>query len=248
LTNAGGNPINATVTITAALYDAANGGTRRCHSVTPVNVTNGLFAMTINNCTTSDFNGDALWLGIQAAGEPEMTPRQEIFPVPYAMALRPGSIVKGADSYVWVPGNTLVKNASGDSTRWNIATNGSALIYSGNASGGQRTIYYPITLPGQLYGQDVTVDRLTIYYKTENGVNSYIDHTYLYVQTDADSGENIIASDTDRTSETADSYSFSPSLVLSDTQGIMGLYLSLNFANDSDYVQIGGIKLQLEHQ
>jgi hypothetical protein len=36
--------------------------------------------------------------------------------------------------------------------------------------------------------------------------------------------------------------------VLSNTRGIMGLFLYVSFANDTDYLQVGGVRLRLGHQ
>jgi hypothetical protein len=248
LTDASGAPINGPVTVTAAIYDASAGGTARCTDSDTVAVTNGLFTMAMDFCTAADFNGDALWLGIKVGSDLEMTPRQEIFAVPYAWGLRPGAIVRGADSYVFVPGNALVKNLASDTTRWDIQANGAAIIWRGSAAG-IKTIYYPITLPSVLYGQYTTLKSLTIYYKCSNGANGYIDYVDLNIQTDADSWLSVVDDTTDRTSTVATSFTLqlTENNELSSNQGILGLYMYLNFANDSDYVQIGGIRLQLGH-
>ncbi len=249
LTDASGHPISGTQNIKATIYDASVGGTARCTDTDAVSVADGLFTMAMDFCTASDFNGDGLWLGIQVGSDPEMTPRQAIYAVPYAWALRPGAIVKGADSYVFVPGNALIKNRNIDTTRWDIQANGAARIWRGTTVG-TKVIYLPVTLPGVLYGQNVTIKELTIYYRSQNGANSYITETDLYVQTDADSWLQMRQDTTNHTSNTAASYTLAinQTNVLSRTQGILGLYLYLSFANDTDYIQIGGARLRLGHQ
>jgi hypothetical protein len=249
LTDASGRPISGTHTINATIYDASVNGTARCTDTDPVSVSKGLFTMAMDFCTASDFNGDGLWLGVQVDSDPEMTPRQEIFAVPYAWGLRPGAIVKGADSYVFVPGNALVKNLNTDTTRWDIQANGAARIWRG-ATAGTKVIYFPVTLPGVLYGQNVTVKELRVYYRSQNGTNSYITETDLYAQTDADSWIRMRTDTTNHTSNTATSYTLAitQTNVLSNTQGIMGLFMYGSFANDTDYLQIGGVRLRLGHQ
>jgi hypothetical protein len=249
LTDASGHPISDTHTIKATIYDASVGGTARCTDSDPVNVANGLFTMAMDFCTASDFNGDQLWLGVQVDGDPEMTPRQAIYAVPYAWALRPGAIVKGADSYIFVPGNALIKNLNTDTTRWDIQANGAVRIWRG-ATAGTKVIYIPVTLPGVLYGQNVTVKELRVYYRSQNGTNSYITETDLYAQTDADSWVRMRTDTTNHTSNTATSYTLAitQTNVLSNTQGIMGLFMYVSFANDTDYLQIGGVRLRLGHQ
>jgi hypothetical protein len=249
LTDASGNPINGSVTVTASVYDVSVGGTARCTDADVVTADHGLFTMAMDYCTASDFNGDQLFLGIKVGSDAEMTPRQEIFAVPYAWALRPGAIVKGADSYLFIPGNALVKNLNSDTTRWDIQANGAARIWRGSAAG-IKTIYIPIQLPGVLYGQSVTIKQLTVYYLCSNSTNAYIDYTDLNVQTDADSWLGIVDDNTNHVSTVASSYSLSitQNNVLSSSQGILGLYMYLAFLNDTDYVQLGGVRLLLGHQ
>ena len=249
LTDAGGAPIGGNVTVVASIYDVDVGGTARCTDTDSVPVNDGLFVMNLDSCTASDFNGDKLYLGIQVGADLEMTPRQQIYAVPYAWALRPGAIVKGADSYVFLPGSVLIRNASTDSTRWDIQGNGAARVWRG-ATAGSKSIFLPITMPGVLYGQNVTVEQVTVYYKCNNATNGYIARTVLYVQIDADSLANIIDDSTERTSLTATSYSIAATTnnVLSSRSGTLSMFLSLNFTNDTDYVDIGGVRLRLSHQ
>jgi hypothetical protein len=249
LTDANGAPINGPVSVTASIYDVGAGGTTRCTDTDPVIVTNGLFTMAMDFCTATDFNGDALWLGIQVGSDPEMTPRQEIFSVTYAWGLRPGAIVKGADSYVFVPGNALVKNLNTDTTRWDIQANGAARIWRG-ANAGTKVIYLPVTLPAVLYGQNVTIKQLTVYYRCQNGASNYITETDFYAQGDADSWLEMVTDTNNRTSNTATSYTLTidQNNVMSPDQGNMGLFFYLSFANDTEYIQIGGVRLLLGHQ
>ena len=249
LTDASGVPINGNVTVTAAIYDVVTGGVARCTDSDPVTAVNGLFTMEMDFCTASDFNGDQLYLGIKVGTDAEMTPRQAIYAVPYAWGLRPGAIVKGADSTIFVPGSALVRNLNTDTTRWDIQANGAARVWRG-ATAGTKVIYFPVTLPGVLYGQDVTIKQVRVYYRNQNGTNNYITETDLYVQTDADSWLQIVSDTANRTSNTATNYTLTPTQnnVLTNDQGILGLFLYLNFANDTEYIQIGGVRLTLGHQ
>ncbi len=159
-----------------------------------------------------------------------------------------GSIESKADSYIFVPGNELVKNDSADTTRWVCATNGAARIWRGSAAG-DKWIYFPITLPGVLYGQGVKVKSITVYYKCQDGTKNHIDITHCYKQTDADSSVGLVSDLTDRTSNTATSYTLMPTSnnVLSSDQGILSLHLRLHFVDDSNNIQIGGVRVQLGH-
>jgi hypothetical protein len=58
---------------------------------------NGLFNEEIDFNNPTLFNGQALYLGLQVDGEAnEMTPRQYLRPVPYALSIRPGAVIKGS--------------------------------------------------------------------------------------------------------------------------------------------------------
>lgn len=249
LTDETGVALNGSFSIRAALYDVSSGGTARCSDTDTVAVDNGLFTLNMDFCTLDDINGDRLYLGIKVGTDAEMTPRQVIYPVPYAMALRPGAIIKGADSYIFTPGNILIKNQSSDTTRWDIQPNGAARVRRGSTAG-NKTIYLPITLPAVLYGQNATLESITIYYRCQNSTNGYITTTALNLQTDAISSVNLLNDTTNRTAIVASSYTLSPTSnnALSSSRGAIGLYLTLSFANDTDFIDIGGVRVRLSHQ
>jgi hypothetical protein len=62
----------------------------------------------------------------------------------------------------------------------------------------------PVILPGQLYGQNVTVTGVDVYLITTG--SSYIDGTYVRRQSGAGSGDLILANLTDRACSSACSY------------------------------------------
>jgi hypothetical protein len=159
-----------------------------------------------------------------------------------------GQIRSAADSYIFIPGNEFIKSRDTDTTRWGCWTNGAVQIWRGAATG-SKTIYIPITVPGVLYGQEVTVEELTIYYMCQNGTKNYISYTGLTKQVYASGSVLICGDDTDRTSNTSTSYTLSLTQhnVLSSDYGILGLRLSLNFVDDTNYIAIGGARLRLSH-
>jgi len=248
LTDASGNPLNGTHLVTASIYNGVSGGTALCTDDDNVTVENGLFYMNMNFCNATDISGDQLYLGIQVGSDPEMTPRRAIYPVPYAWTVKPGAIIKGATSYVFVPGNLFFKNDSTDSTRWEMS-GGAARIFRG-AVAGSKNIRIPITLPSVLYGQPVRVTHITIYYKCSNGAQAYITETQLYKHTDADSWQTLVNNTTSRQSNSATNYYITTDggfNTLSSSQGILSLRLKLAFSNNTDYVQIAGVRLTLSH-
>lgn len=94
LTDADGNPLDGAYAIRFRLYDASTGGAVLCEDTDPVSVKEGLFTANIDNCSTGDMDGKAVYLGVKVEDDAEMTPRQSIYPVPYAMSLRPGAQIK----------------------------------------------------------------------------------------------------------------------------------------------------------
>jgi hypothetical protein len=162
-----------------------------------------------------------------------------------------GSIQTQADSYAFVPGNGFVKNTDEDDTHWDSEANGAVLIWSDTADSA-RAVYLPISLPGVLYGQNVEVKSLTVYYRCEDSTGGFITSSYLYVQTDADNGALLVSDGTDRNGTTATSYTLTPSgnNVLSNAQGMLTLLLYLDLdagSSTSNYVRLGGVRVQLGH-
>ena len=101
VTDSEGNPLDGTYTMTFSLYEASTGGSSLDSDTHSVTVTNGLFNTYID-FDPDYFDGKALWLAVTMGADPEMTPRQELRPVPYALSLRPGAEINGA-----VAGNVL---------------------------------------------------------------------------------------------------------------------------------------------
>jgi hypothetical protein len=159
-----------------------------------------------------------------------------------------GPIGSASLSYIWISGNSLMKNLATDTTRWDLQANGGARIWRGAATG-QKTVYFPVTIPSQLYGQPVKLTKLTVYYKCLDGSKGFVTSTYLYKHTDADSNALIIGDTVDRTGNTATSYTLdlTSNNVLSASEGGLGMFMYLSFADDTNYVQIGGVRLELEH-
>ncbi len=94
LTDADGTPLSGAYTLNFALYDVETGGTALCSQSHSVTVDQGLFDSYLDNCY-NDLWGQKVWLGITVSGDAEMTPRQVIYPVPYALTLKPGALISG---------------------------------------------------------------------------------------------------------------------------------------------------------
>ena len=87
LTDADDNPVTGDVSITIRIYDAATGGTALWTEKQTVTVTRGIFSILLGNTTaltSLDFNS-AYWYSVEVASDGEMTPRQRLTSVGYAI-------------------------------------------------------------------------------------------------------------------------------------------------------------------
>ena len=102
LMDAAGNPLTGPLNIWFRLYSSFSGGSPLASNYqSQVQAINGLFTTPVT-FDSSFFDGQALWLGVTVGNDAEMTPRQEIRPVPYALGLRP-----------WVAGASFTTNQAG---------------------------------------------------------------------------------------------------------------------------------------
>jgi len=131
LTDASGNPLNGNYSVTASIYNVSSGGTALCSKTQSVNLSNGLFNMTIDNCTSAILNGQQLYLGIKVGTDAEMTPRQPIYPVPYAWSLRPGALISDTQDF---PNYILRVRNEGSGWAIQASTNGHIAIEGWNAN------------------------------------------------------------------------------------------------------------------
>jgi hypothetical protein len=129
LTSPDGTPLDGTFPMRFQIYNAAGGGTMLWDSGSlSVNVDNGLFNVELE-VDPSAFNGQALWLRIHVDGE-WLSPRQELLPVPYALSLRPGTVIEGEPA--GAEGAVLEVDMSGyyplGKALWGTASTGSAVL------------------------------------------------------------------------------------------------------------------------
>jgi len=146
LTDAAGNPLTGTYTVTFKLYEASSGGTALATDTHTVQASIGLFTTQIT-ANPSFFDGRALWLGIKVGADAEMTPRQEIIPVPYALSLRPGATILGDN----LPAALTVLNTFGKAL--NVVTIGNnAMAIYGQTEGDNSNAIFGSTTGPRSYG------------------------------------------------------------------------------------------------
>lgn len=97
LTDNTGSPLNGTYNLTFRFYEQSTGGTALCSDSDAVSVDDGLFEFTLGYCWDY-LHGQQVWLAVEVESDGEMTPRQRIYPVPYALSLRPGAVISDNQS------------------------------------------------------------------------------------------------------------------------------------------------------
>ena len=160
LTDAFGAPLNGTYSIKMQVYDVPDGGSVLCGNLTTsVTVSNGLFNSTLDLCDVANaVEGNQLYLGVTVGSDPEMTPRQPIYSVPYAMSLKPGAVIGGdlkqvrtgdglakAAVYAWCGG------AGAFITRSFNNVNTAAITVAGLGSAGQCEINFGFQMNDRYY-------------------------------------------------------------------------------------------------
>lgn len=96
-----GSPCQGSINVTFRLWDLASGGTKRWEETQSVTCDKGLFSVMLGKVTPLPYAQQfqsQLWLGIQPAGATsELTPRQLLGTVPYAMNLHGGATIVDAN-------------------------------------------------------------------------------------------------------------------------------------------------------
>ena len=127
LTDASGNPVTGSLSITFRLYNTATGGTALWIEPRTVAVTNGAFNVVLGNVTPLDESlfANQLFLGIQVGADTEMIPRRALTSVPYAFRTVAGDLlttiidnlaelqVRGASAYVFATSERYTGNLGG---------------------------------------------------------------------------------------------------------------------------------------
>lgn len=166
-----------------------------------------------------------------------------------------GKIKSTAKSYLWISGNGVRPYLSTDSTRINMDTVGGAKVYRG-ATSGNKNVMLPITVPGPLYGQDVTVSGLDVYFlgdTTFEGIQAVLMRRQTGGCETSSCYATILHDTAFHSCEDAVTpagctlhFDLSNNNVLTSSSGILYLTLELAFGGDT-WVDISGVRLTLEH-
>ncbi len=150
-----------------------------------------------------------------------------------------------APSYWWVSGMSGLAANPAELTMRPTLT-GTAILSS--TLPGTQYFYLPVSLPSQLYGQEVAVKNLTVYYYVADS-HSYIAATRMEKLTAADSSETLIDESIPLTSTLATSYTLTTTgnYTLTESAGPLNVQFTLYFSDTTQPIYLGAIRLLLAH-
>lgn len=168
-----------------------------------------------------------------------------------------GVIQSSALSYVWISGSGLRPFLHNDSTYINMDTTGGAKVYRG-ATVGNKNVMLPITITGPLYGQNVKVTGLDIYYRTDSDMDGIAvvlmrrqinacEAGACYATILNYSTSFLTCPDISTTTSCVQHFDLTSNNILTSTSGALYLTFEMAFAGPSSWVNIGSVRLTLEH-
>ena len=161
-----------------------------------------------------------------------------------------GVIQSTARSYLWISGNALQKANSADTTVFVYDLYGGYQVQGGSDWIHNKTVLVPVTIPGQLYGQNITVTGLDLYYNTSDDLTG-ITISAMRRQNGVGAGDLIFWDGTDYVcpvpAQCVKHWDLTQNNVLSDERGILYIAFEFGFSSGTSYVNIGGVRLTLEH-
>jgi len=165
-----------------------------------------------------------------------------------------GAITSTAPTYLWVSGNDVRPFFSDDTTIIDLNSHGGAQIERG-ADSGFKSVVLPITIAGTLYGQDVRLTELNLYWLGDTSFDSIVTIRLrrqtgvcntCYVEIKADTADYTCFDD-DNPQGCVISLPLTNNNVLSSTSGVLYLTMELAFESDISWIDFGGARLTLEY-
>jgi hypothetical protein len=114
LSDSSGNPVSGDVSVTFTIYNAASAGDVLWNETQTVTVINGVFNVLLGSQTpfpTDLFSLDDTYLGVKVGADAEMTPRQQLASVPYAL------VAQKCSEVLCVPGDQTACYTGDPATR-----------------------------------------------------------------------------------------------------------------------------------
>jgi hypothetical protein len=167
-----------------------------------------------------------------------------------------GIIRSSANSYLWISGNGLRPFSPAENTVINMDTIGGAKISRGDPATA-RNVMLPVTITGPLYGQNVTVTDLDIYWvgdTSSDSISAVLLHRQTGVCASVSCYVSLLNSHSVYTCEDGVyptgcvmHFDLTANNTLTVDSGILYLTLELNLANTASWIGIGGVRLTLQH-
>lgn len=159
------------------------------------------------------------------------------------------------DSYVFVPGQVAIPPDGYDSifVAMDPETGGRvvARAIAPLPPGQERGIYLPIQVPAVLFGQNVTIESIVLYYELSDPNNTFISQVLLEERNVATDGSIVtrLNSTTDQKGSGLRSATYTPSNgALSSSTGPLSLRMLVKFQDTTDTFRLYGARLRLGHQ
>lgn len=160
---------------------------------------------------------------------------------------------RGPDSIYFVSplnGRTY-ENLDGSTLATNVPQNGSLLLRSYLGSCPCTNFFVvPIDVPAVLYGQNVTVKEVIVQYNTLRAENSTTAIRGVSVEKLVGLQQNfqLYSDTTTRNARTPAAFAIIPgNSQLDFTSGALTLRIEMSFANNTDFIQLGNIRVRLGH-
>jgi hypothetical protein len=165
--------------------------------------------------------------------------------------------VRSAQSSLWISGNGVRKYRESDSTVINMDTVGGAVVTRG-ATTGAKNVMLPITIMGPIYGQQVTITNMEVWFKGQTEFDA-LSAVLLRRQKDvceaADCYDSLVFDLSDHACDASNfprgcKISFTPTgnNILTEDHGPLYVTLELGFSGSATQIWIGGVRLTLRHE
>jgi hypothetical protein len=167
-----------------------------------------------------------------------------------------GSVRVRSESSLWISGNGVRPYRQSDSTVIDMNTTGGASITRG-AMAGNKNVMLPITITGPLFGQNVRVTGLDVYWAGETefeAISAVLLRRQTGVSITSEYYASLLHDAVDHTCQSSINptgcklhYDLTTNNVLTADSGVLYLTLELAFSGASTQIDIGGVKLTLRH-
>lgn len=167
-----------------------------------------------------------------------------------------GIITSTEPTYLWISGNGVRPYHQSDTTIIDLDSIGGAMVYPGTTVS-NKNVMLPITIPGTLYGQNVRLTDLDLYWKGAtdlDGITTILMRRQTGLCNNPACYVNILYDTTDYVCDNANHptgctqhFDLTTNNVSTTSSGVVYLTLELAYSGSTTWVEIGGVRLTLEY-